>query len=651
MEIIMGIKRIAALTMALTVSVSAMFSEVYAEENTVLDDKVIEQIYDENNDNTKDIKDLAMAANLSLDLKDIDDISFLKYAVSCRYLHLSNSTLTDFSVIKEMKNLVYVSMNNISPANLSFLENTHIKRCSLGGADISDEEKLRYVHAEDYIIPEGQLSSIGMYPAGLFEGEIIIKDTDIIGFGEYGDSENSTGMEGIVSAKKQGETEYSLVVDGKNLKTGRIKVIPQEIQDFPLEENIIKTEEITNVYHNEEQYTAIKNSDDSLWLFDGSEYIKRAENVKKYESHYSSYGNPFYILFNDGRMTINDEPVFDDKTKVATMDSSYTGAYVTTENNELWYVEYIDGKMKKHLISEDCIMFNSRSKIFVSSDSNCYYINTKTSGGSVYSIKNIELGQYDVSKIIYATYRVSYILDKHGVLRKAEYSSSDVVNVTVFDKNVTDIGILSLNENEDEYISFSYCPAYYDKDGNMYKINNNKATLVEEPEKFCLKSEDETYGKSWYDYSRSINFIPFDSYSSIPERFKEIYIDSDYTHMFSRRSENKTEYISFCGYYGAITNSCFSYGSESDGDDYIVLVVRTDGSLWEYYVAQQKFVRKDFGMQTEFQTPEYTAADIVNLIKYMQGILEEIPENADVNEDGIFNILDIIQIKNYVLKS
>lgn len=56
-------------------------------------------------------------------------------------------------------------------------------------------------------------------------------------------------------------------------------------------------------------------------------------------------------------------------------------------------------------------------------------------------------------------------------------------------------------------------------------------------------------------------------------------------------------------------------------------------------------------MQTEFQTPEYTAADIVNLIKYMQGILEEIPENADVNEDGIFNILDIIQIKNYVLKS
>ena len=245
MEIIMGIKRIAALTMALTVSVSAMFSEVYAEENTVLDEKVIEQIYDENNDNTKDIKDLAMAANLSLDLKDIDDISFLKYAVSCKYLHLSNSTLTDFSVIKEMKNLVYVSMNNISPANLSFLENAHIKRCSLGGADISDEEKLRYVHAEDYIIPEGQLSSIGMYPAGLFEGEIIIKDTDIIGFGEYGDSENSTGMEGIVSAKKQGETEYSLVVDGKNLKTGRIKVIPQEIQDFPLEENIIKTEEIT----------------------------------------------------------------------------------------------------------------------------------------------------------------------------------------------------------------------------------------------------------------------------------------------------------------------------------------------------------------------------------------------------------------------
>ena len=130
----MGIKRIAALTMALTVSVSAMFSEVYAEENTVLDEKVIEQIYDENNDNTKDIKDLAMAANLSLDLKDIDDISFLKYAVSCKYLHLSNSTLTDFSVIKEMKNLVYVSMNNISPANLSFLENAHIKRCSLGGA-------------------------------------------------------------------------------------------------------------------------------------------------------------------------------------------------------------------------------------------------------------------------------------------------------------------------------------------------------------------------------------------------------------------------------------------------------------------------------------------------------------------------------------
>lgn len=618
-----------------------------ADETVALDEKVIEQIYDENDDGVKDINDIASARHLSLNLTDIDDISFLRYAVSCRYLNLSNSSLTDFSVLKEMKSLNDVSMNKIKTPDLSFLENTGIQRCRINGSDITDEEKQKYIRAEDYTIPEGQLSVIGMYPDGLFEEcELVIKDPDIISFGEYGVSESTDGMEGIVVAGKQGETEYSLVADGKIIKTGRIKVIPQLIQDFPLEENIIKTEKIEGIYCNEKNYFAITNSDHSLWLYDGKEYTKAADNVREYDSSYSSYGNPFFILFNDGRMTINDEPVFEDDTKVSSMYCSYTGAYVTTENNELWYVEYVNDRMEKYLISEDCVMFNKRSGIFMSSDSNCYYIELKTSKGSVYSIKNIELGKYDASKIVYGSYRVSYILDNAGTLFQVERQDYGAPSVTVFDEDVTDIGILSALDPESS-LAFVYCPAYI-KNNSMYKIYNKKSELVEEADKYFLADEDSTYGSSGYNSSDRVHFIPYDSYSSVPARFADKYIDSDFTHMFSRRDENKTEYISFCGYYGAITNSEFSYGSVTDGDDYIILVIRSDGSLWEYYVAQQKFVRKNFGKQDNAEVPEYTASDLLNLISYMYGKDTKSPENADINEDGIINIADVVLLKNKI---
>ena len=108
----MNIKRTAAALAAFSVCFSSVPNTMYAADSIKLDKYSAGQLSDLNGDGKQDSGDLAIAERLSLDLTKVSDISYLKYADSCESISFENGSITDFSVLKEMKNLITVSFSN-----------------------------------------------------------------------------------------------------------------------------------------------------------------------------------------------------------------------------------------------------------------------------------------------------------------------------------------------------------------------------------------------------------------------------------------------------------------------------------------------------------------------------------------------------------
>ncbi len=681
-----------AAAVALIITSSASPAVLNADEEYTPDEKIISVLNDENGDGIKDLADLRLSESLNLKLDNFDEISFLKYADRCEKLYLSGGNIKDFSVLREMKRLRSVYLSGIRPESFSFLENDKIMVFDYSGTDITHEDIADFLRAEDYVIPAGHMAQIGIFPIIRENGmKLVIGSPEIAAFGEYGEYAEMDAYlsHGIIRALKPGETDYSLVFGDKVIKTGKITVVPSEPADAPLESGIVKTLKISGEYYNEERQTVIYNSDGSLWIYNGNEYKKIAENVKEYSSGYTSYGNPFFILHNDCTMTINGVQVFDKNTKVTSMNANYYDAFVTTENNELWHVECVNGVTKKFRVTDDCAAFYPDEKIFVNSDGEVFYVKLTTISGRVASWKNYSLGSIDIKTIVKANYRKICILDNGGKLIQVDIPDIGAPEVSTLKTGVNELGRLKIkNSSEGGLIGLVYnnVPSFR-YGGKVYRITVSGYEAVDGE---CDIISDEEYRKEFDALSGSdskVKFIPFNMYVSVPSKFEDCFIDSDYNAVCSIRDEDKTEYISFAGFYGSVTNSEFSYGTETDGDDYIVLVVRTDGSLWEYHIADSKFVRKDFGKHaaeepspavtdvtpavTEPKSPVegtmivtgppevtnpvvtgevYTAssADLYSLVLYMQGKTDEVPKRADWNNDGKVNVADIVSLKSRI---
>lgn len=611
---------------------------INASEEFKLDQKILNQLIDYTDDGKVDENDLIHADNISMDLSGIEDISFLKYAESVKYLHLKNGDISDLSVLSGLKNLKSISLANMPVTDLSFLEGLDIFSLHLEGIEISEEEKLKYLRVEECVVPAGHLTMAGAFPYGLVSASLKMENTDIAAFGEYGDSDTAD-QSGYVLAKKEGETEYSVVVDGKTVKKGKITVVPAEVQNPPAVDNIVKVKDISYIYTNGYRAAGILTSDDRLWTFDGKEYKPAGENVKEFFSTSSSYGDPVCILHTDGRMTVDGKSVFEDDTVVNYMYCSYDYAYVMTDKNSLWYVGYDKGTLKKPvLITEDCAVFNRQARIVSKSDGTCFYFDA--SGGTV---KKTDLGSHDIKKIFYDSYYESYVLDNDGSLWLMNRRERGDKFFTLYDKNVDDIG-KALKGSE----GLAYYKGAYRKGSKLYWLADKTDSQI--------KADSDTDLSEWENISyekRPVSFYGRD-YDVVPELFKGKNLDSDFVHMVSVKSEDNTEYFSFLDNYAALTDVDFTYESSfTDGKDYIVLAVRNDGSMWEYHVGENKFVRKDFGTQEPGDEPDeetvFTASDLVGFIKFMSGENEAVSEKYDMNSDGVFNIVDLVLLKEMLL--
>lgn len=640
----MKLRKILSGTAAFTMAFS-FFSgiQVSAEETVTLDQKITDQLYDRNSDGVKDIEDLRTSASLHFDLTGINDLSFLKYAEEVKYLDLENGDIKDLSVISELKKLYSLNLENVPVSDLSFVDNSDLKCLYLKGTEVTDEEKIKHIRLNDVVVPAGHPVSVAVSPAGLLDADVVISDPEIIAFGENGDSDTQKkDSSSLAVAKKEGEAEYSVVIDGKAVKTGKIKVVSPEIQAPPAVAGCIKVKEIKPAYINEKSFVCLTLSDGSLWSYDGKEYTKLDDDVKDYQSMYSSNGNPFYVLHNDGTMTVDGKQIFDDGVNISWMYCSYDYAYAKTDDNALWYVSYSKGNFEAELMTEDCAFLDRQSNVFSTSDGTSYFY--RYSGGLV----KYELGKLDIKDVYMATYSESYILENDGTLWLLNRRGFGSSMFKEYRKDVTEIGYLYEGDRE------KYDDVYRTSDGKIYMLPDDKE--IADPEKYTIRPETDY---SYYRADRKVEYYSAD-YRNIPELFKNESVDSDYTHMMSRKDDENNVYFSFLDYYGAVSDVDFTYGAESDGNDYIILVVRNDGSLWEYYVGQNRLVRKDFGEQQETEqqpekepekTESWSAADFVRLVKYMNGTEETAAEKYDINSDGVISITDVILLKEKIVSA
>lgn len=621
-------KKILSGIIAMTMMFSQQFT-VNAEttELSASDQKIIEQVSDQNGDNIKDETDLAQTQYLSLDLTDIDDISILKKAVSLKSLSLYYGKITDFSVLAEIPSLRGIYFTSVPVSDISFVEDLELQWLSLNDTKVPDEEKLKYLMICDLTIPAGHLGSLDLSPRGMIDCEVKIRDSEIIAFGEYGVTDTMENG-GIVCAKKPGVTEYDVIYDGKVVKTGKITVSETDTFDPPLSEDIIKVKSIQPDWIKDKLSVCIITEDGTLYTFDGKEYEIVDRNVKEYDSYSSSYGEPLFVLHTDGTMTLDGKNVFDDATKVETMDCSYSTAYIITEERSLWYITYKNGSFTKKKISDDVATFDRSTEIFSTSDTTYYQIIS----GSARS-----LGKHDIKTLYQASYRENYLLDSNGTLWLSDKGSKDAI--VKVDTDVTAVGYFSKGQDSPKD------DIYQKSNGRFYKLSDNNE--LPNSEGGAILPYDPYYPQS--ESERSVTFYSAD-YRDVPQLFEDKEMDSDFTFMLSRASEDKTEYFSFLDFFASVSNVDKTIeAAQNDDMDYIILFTRTDGSLWEYHIGEGRFVRKDFGNAPEEPVVKYSSADLLDLIKYMNGTFENGAEKYDINDDGAVNILDLIKLKEILL--
>lgn len=706
-------RRITAGITAFIISFSVLTTVQAAEDVPVLDKKITERLMDENKDGKKDFTDLTLSRSLYFDLKEIDDISFLKYADACEYLSLVNGSITDFSVLKEMKSIVSVQMNKITPENLSFLENQNIRYFNARDTHLSIEERLKYLRAEDITIPAGMVSVFSLYPINMFEGKLVIKNTDIAAFNEAGTDSEWDYMSGILYAKKAGETECSLIVDDTTVKTFRIKVTEPNYVTLTAVPDKVKTLSMENYYYNHKFTTFFHNSDGSLWTYESGEYKLFGTDVKEYRCADSSDGRVIYSLTNDGKIFIDGKPVIGITKPVKSIYCDKHGVYGMTENNDLWYTLYENGDMNTRLVCSSCSFFDENTGYFYGKDLNCFQVDffkSQNTGKYTFQLKGI--GKYEIKKVVAVSDKLEYMIDKNGVVYKITKGSS-LPSVLQISKGASDIWI-SCPESEysDGYVPSEYIlPAFADADGRKYLIKNDNSTPeIKDPDKYCYF---DTKSEIFKPAEREVNYLNYEYRDFKPSLFSDKLLDNDFSSIIVRKDKDKSAYISFCGYYLSAKNIENVCGADTDGEDYIIHILTGNGAVYEYYIAGHKFTLREFGTSSQppavvpsvtavpektpsatppatatpgktpsaapsaaatpdktpsaapsatsvpdktpsaapSAKPVYTAANYVSAVAYMNGTETASSSELDINKDGKINILDIILLKELVLKT
>lgn len=575
---------------------------------------------------------------------DETDLSCLKKAVSLKHLDISNSTRSDYSVLSDLTWLKTIVFSYVPVSDLSFTDSMDLNYLMLTETEVSTEEKLKYVKFPDIEIPAGYYDMFALSPACTLDCSFEIEDDSIAGFEAKGESSTKEMYYNHIYAKSEGETKYNAILDGEVIGSGKIKVVPADIFDPPLETEgpeVVKvqkcgwTDDITynsdlNILlsdgrvfkYQKGKYTLT--AEDAADISSTEHYSGRVINVQTGEVQEASRTFDNFILFKDGRLTLNGEDVFEEDIKVC----SLCGNYVITENGDLWYIDTNNG-VSPLKVGTNYSYFRDSSFALKKNKTAVLLKRSKDDYGKT-RISEISVGQFSVKSII-KSYNY-YILETNGNFWLVDYQKG---KSTLISKNTAEAGFSEENGILRRDI------IYITEDGKAYYADNKTETSAA-----VEHIMHEEYDYDFNPYSELI-----DSYS--PHGFplnvtvNGVKNEGDDRYVAESTEKDGTVYFSCFKDHMAVTEVKEIIGDYYDGEDAVVHFIRNDNTLWEYNISKRKFIKADFPEYTAPDEEKYTVSDLVNAVNYFLG--NEDSSMRDYNGDGKINIADIIYLKSLLL--
>jgi len=603
-------KKIISMTFALTMLLSSSTLTAFAEETPVpanVDEAVYEQllenkwICDENSDGIITDEELAQATQLTVNLDSITDLSWLTKMPSCRYLSFKNGTLTDFSVLKELPALNSLSMNSVPVTDISFIKELNLESCRFSGMEqITPEQRMEVLRFSTPEFWAGTSGEVKCYPRGLVDYQLSIADKDVAVF-----MDNTTSTiypdERIYGASA-GKTAYTVSLDGKDYYTGEIIVKENPGAYNPELHN-------TGIEHFEVGQSKYYNPDSEtgnsglVTLVNGTLYSVRGSEIKTVEtdvldyeyiykrSYSKSYNYADMVLKSDGTLLVNGEPITDIKVK-AMREGFFLG-----ENGYIYtIVPDGEGFTVSTVTTESKGWVDGCNPLYVTADGNLKYYSTDLIGeGKI----RVFTGNTNISEPISACKfgSVCYVVSKSHTLYELSFYSS-------FTKTKIADDVLSVEVSAD---------------GSQVEYTKTDGT----------KEIIENYGAAGGYTSRAKKYLGIDAGTFYIREYQNRGIEEDDAVFDYYIDKNRTMSLSFLGNYCGLTHVEGEIGEAYDSvqDNGYVYFLRTDGSIWKYNLDTQ-------------QWQEAIAGTVPITSEKLKG---------DVNNDGTFNVADIILLQKWLL--
>ena len=603
-------KKIISLTTALSVLLTCSSLTAVAADDVPtpadVDEAVYEQLLknkwecDQNSDGIITDEELAEASQLSLDLTDITDLSWLTKMKACRYLSFKNGTITDFSVLKELPELDTLQMADVPITDIDFMKDLSLEYCWFTDMDqITPQQRMEVMRFSSPEFWKGTAEVISYYPRGFVDFDLSITDSNIAVF--FDGTTSVSNPDERIYGRSAGKTTYTASLDGKDYYTGEITVKESPDAYDPELHNtgIDNFENGQSTYYNSDPDSnsgLVTLVNGMLCSIRGSEVNIVETDVADYEhvyqrSYSKSYNYADMVLKNDGTLLLNGEVLTD--VKVTAM----RGGYFLGENGNIYtIVPKGDGFITATVTTDAKCFVDNCSPFYVTKDGHLkYYRADLTGDGEIRAITgNTNIGEPVSSCCLGMN---CYVLDKGRTLYQVSYMST--LSKKKIDDNVTSLN-LSDNGLQVEYTK---------KDGTIIVTDNGNA--------------DRSYAgraKKYLNIDYGTFYIHEYQFRGIEENDAvfDYYIAPDHTMS-----------LSFLGDYCGLTNVKGEIGETYDTaqDNGYVYFLRTDGSIWQYNLDTKQW--------------KESLAGIIPVEK------KEV--KGDVNDDGELSIADIVLFQKWLL--
>lgn len=604
-------KKILSLTLSLSMAMSAGTFTAFAKDTPVaaeVDEAVYAQLMknkwmcDSNSDGVITEAELNETTYLSIDLDEINDLSWVSKLSSCRYISFKNGSLTDFSALKQMPALRSMSMDNVPLTDISFMKELDLESCDLKNMDqITVAQRMDVLKWNAPDIWAGTADRITCAPRDLVDYSITLENSDIAVF--MNGTNTAVNPYEHIYGLSAGTTAYTVSLDGQDYYTGELKIKETPGAYDPQLHNtaVANFETGYSYYYNPDS----KNGNSGrVALVNGTLYSIRGSEVKIVETDAADYENVYkrtysgsynyadMVLKTDGTLLVNGESIMN--TPVRAMRDGY----ILAENGSIYtIVPKGDGFITATVASDSKDWVEDCSPLYIDKNGQLKYYSCKLTGDGKVSVFN---GNTNIGTPVSACRfgSVCYVVDGAHTLYELDFYSS--FTKTKLADNAVSVGI-SENHGRIEYVT---------TDGKTELISGTGASsdyLSSAGKELGIKAGT-FYIHQYQDRGIEENDAVFG-----------YYINS-----------SRTMSLSFLGDYCGLTNVegeiCETYDTALDHG--YVYFLRTDGSIWQYDLDAQQWQEATAG-----------TAPIV------------VPEKVkgDVNADGSFNVSDVVLLQKWLL--